>query len=394
MATPSDIYAKSLDEALASALGAVQSEAANPSWFERLLRRLRGAYPTVVLQALEQLGQGARATAMSAHAGIGRDPAPELHPLDYEWYFTAETAREMAKEIAGRSPILCIGTPTLADSLASLGTSVTLLDRSPHIPARFPALATAGRFLRCDVTRAVRFAGPHVQIVFDAPWYQGDILWWLRVASQWARPRSTITFALFPELVRPSALDERDQILEMAEELGRVEVHRDTLSYATPLFERRALEAAGIPSAGDWRRGDLVRLHVRRTPSARLAQLRAPTEQPWHTFLVGRQAVKLRPAIVGGPPPVTPVEGTVGTVLPATSRRDNRRFGVNFWTSRNHVLQVSKPGLVYRLLSLLHGGMPFGHAWQLLHPPDADGAEALSARALFAEALEISPEDR
>src|SRR5688500_13264565 len=71
-----------------------------------------------------------------------------------------------------------------------------------------------------------------------------------------------------PVGTKPGIERQRASQLEWASRLGLefLRLHRGVLPYATPPFERNALERAGLGDvAADWRRGDLA-LFISRSP--------------------------------------------------------------------------------------------------------------------------------
>ena len=181
--------------------------------------------------------------------------APELHPLNFEWYFTSECAKSVAMEFSSKhGTTVFLGVPTSAVTAIELRRTVLLIDHNPLLLERFPVLLRASEIHIMDAANAVGIRPNADSVVFDAPWYFGDMLVWLIVASRLARKGGLIAFSLFPELVRPTARMERELILELAASIGPIQLVQNSLVYETPLFEREALSSAGIV-AGNWRRG-------------------------------------------------------------------------------------------------------------------------------------------
>src|ERR1051325_3443511 len=80
--------------------------------FLDILRGARGAYPTLVLERLKVLG-------------MDKFLPPELHPLDFEWYFTSDCASQIAEFLAGQGgDVLCLAAPTAASAIARRGRRV------------------------------------------------------------------------------------------------------------------------------------------------------------------------------------------------------------------------------------------------------------------------------
>lgn len=191
-------------------------------------------------------------------------------------------------------------------------------------------------------------------VVFDSPWYLGDVLAWLAASSCLVRPGGMIVFALYPPLVRPTAQLERDFALEVASTIGEVQIIEDSLAYETPLFEAEALKACGFAHVGEWRRGDTVVIRDTHRMELSLPNLpcRSEVDGKWETFLIGSQVLKLR-AIEQKPNRhfqhfLEPVAEDF--VFPSVSVRRDNRNEADLWTSRN---RVAKTGDRYMLRSIL-----------------------------------------
>src|SRR5205814_2540049 len=118
-----------------------------------------------------------------------------------------------------------------------------------HLNAvRFAGLANPGVAVWGDVSRALTLP-PAGFVVFDAPWYLDDLVRWLTIASHVCRSGGELLFPLFPEWIRPTARNERFTILDLASQIGRVNVQENFLVYSTPQFEAAALAAAGVSAS-------------------------------------------------------------------------------------------------------------------------------------------------
>jgi hypothetical protein len=321
------------------------------SWAS-LIAHSQGATPLDVALAL-QMTNASQPHGWPECAVSGEQP--ELHLADAEWYFSSETARSVAAAIrpnTGR--VVCIGTPTVARMLAAVAKHPVLIDRSDALRDR---LDSNGIDLICrDVATMHESScrGSFASVVFDAPWHLDDVAAWLWHASRLARTGARIAFALFPALAKSSARDERFQILELCEDVGRVWITPGVVEYDTPLFEREAFRAVGVPAPTRWRRADLVEISKRRALSGAAPR---PRRQRWETFIIGAQVVKIRRGGAtrrGGILPGLP--GTVCDVLPSVSRSHSTLPYIDLWTSRNRVSSVGNHGLVRAWLAALAAG--------------------------------------
>jgi len=330
---------------------------------------MRGIFPGDVIQhaATRKLSAADRSDAIASNYN------PQLHPLHYEWYFTYDTALEISREfVSAQGLTICLGAPMIASAAIKRGKDVIFIDQNPRVLARFPELMRASEIHVMDATEAKRLSIKADSLIFDSPWYPGDCLAWLVVASHLVKSGGTIIFGLYPPLVRPTAQLERDLILDIASSIGQVDVKENALPYQTPLFELDALRACGLAQIGDWRRGDLVTIRDKKPLEVSLPRIprRADIDGTWTSFVIESQVVKLRTnlkrqsdirqdALLGE------IDGNF--VLPSVSVRDNRRDAVHVWTSRNRVASVSNTSTVFDILRRLEAGICLSDAVQLYH---------------------------
>jgi hypothetical protein len=296
---------------------------------------------------------------------------PQLHALNYEWYFTRDVATAISQEFV-RGKTICLGVPTVASAALKGNKSVVVIDQNAHVMDRFPELARASEIHLMDAVHAGGLNLRADTVVFDSPWYLGDNLAWLLAAFRMVKQGGTIIFALLPSLVRPTAMFERELILEVAASMGSVHVAEDILQYETPLFELEALKACGLWSVGNWRRGDLVVVTNRKLarkqltiPSSALPKRRKDVDGLWNTFVVGSQVIKLRATAneaVDGHwrTLLRPVDGSF--VLPSVSVRSGRRKEVDAWTSRNRVASTGNARLLFAIFNELQAGAGLSEA--------------------------------
>lgn len=277
--------------------------------------------------------------------------SPELHPLDYEWYFSSDTISKLLS-LCAAGPVLALGTPTVANALARQNRDVLLVDRNRLISRRFPEIAAQRALLIHDLNDARVRVSPARTVILDPPWYPAEFRRWIWQAALGATRGGSILLPLFPESTRPSAERERQDLIGFASQVGPVTVHAGALEYDTPRFEIEAGLAIGQQSGG-LRAADLVHVQVERTDIAEPPRL-AP-EAAWGTYVIGPQVIKLRREPTGDPagPIVQPLRGCPDLVLRSVSRRDPIREQVDVWTSRNRVARVgSYPVIASALRSL------------------------------------------
>ena len=325
-----------------------------------IIRECQGAFPTIVYDRLEQLNLlGELSTGDTSSVNSSSHAAyPELHPLDFEWYFTDSTTNAIAKTLRNQGePVLCLGTPTVAFCLAKQGISVVLVDRNSLIKERFDPENENLTFLTEDLNKSLEINEKFPVAFFDSPWYSEYTYTWLYRASEHIQRHGQMHFVLFPQLVRPSAIEQRKRLIHIAQQLGVVSIEEGSVTYKTPEFELEVLQNSEIPVIQDWRRADLVNIEVN-TPNALSPPPAEDINTTWDTFVISGQVVKVRKNIsTEGTTALFPIEGSEGYVFTSVSRRDARRQSIDLWTSRNRVAAVGDRAIVVEALQYLEDGM-------------------------------------
>ncbi|MEM7155900.1 MAG: hypothetical protein AAF799_23820 [Myxococcota bacterium] len=329
-------------------------DAGTETWAD-LLAASHGADPRLVAHRVQARGLPITDLAPPSSAPVESSWTPELHALDFEWYFSARCAEWLAAEVARTSRrVLCLGCPTVAHALLAHPrlTRVTLVDRNPLVRQRLgdpEALHTIAE----DLDAAHLEAGRYDTVVFDAPWYPAALAHWLAVAAAAVRPGGRILFALMGALHRPSAVADRASIVRMAERCGPVTIDEGRLRYESPRFEREALATAGVATPAHWRRADLVQVTVMHDTDA-LPVAPAPVSRPWSRFVIGPQVIHLDPDATNEVGDIlAPVALRNDFRYASISTRDPRRARIGLWTSRSRVARVRRPQLVAALLERL-----------------------------------------
>lgn len=327
--------------------------------------RMRGMFPAEVV--LQEQGRTLNCENFSSI----QQPAyhPELHALDYEWYFTNDTARELSHEFASKGGLtICLGAPKVAAATIHASRRVIFIDRNPCVLTRFPDLSKSEEVHLMDAIDAGRLRMQADTVVFDSPWYLPDTIAWLLSASQLVKRGGSIVFALYPSLVRPTAKLERELILEIASSMGQVQIQEESLVYETPLFEQEALNASGLHCLREWRRADVVCVTVGKslmnTSSGMLP--RPSIDGAWRSFVLDNQVVKVR-SRPSRPKSDRQLKGLLTPVgasflLGSVSVRAPQRETVDIWTSRNRVAASSDTRLLCLILRRLARGEPLRQA--------------------------------
>jgi hypothetical protein len=350
---------------------------ANTEDFETLLERLPGVYPTLIRKAVEALLRqrmlrpdlAARLLRPSLNAidmrGV-RSPLPLPHPLNYEWRFTPKTSSlllNLAEDCARSGEmVLLFGTPAVAVASFDRPSNRRLIFFGEDNPVTRSVNAlneAIGRRLaieRCSVNEPGRERASVV--VLDPPWYLDFVRPMLAMAAGASTIGGHVLMGLAPEGARPSALQDRNHVLMLAEQLGLLHVKTQELAlrYETPFFEANALAACGMVVSETWRRGDLLMFRkIRR--SDRSIVTSALARKRWREVRVGRMRLFVCP---GRPSQGGDLLGPLiqGDVLPTVSRRDERRQAARIWTSGNRIFTSSAPEMVLAAALSLSGAQP------------------------------------
>jgi hypothetical protein len=351
--SPNARYIATVDARISEALSRTTSSAA-------LFAEMRGAWPGLVAKRLPECTQ----VDMQYNSHKDADNItlynPELHPLEFEWYFTNSTASWVAKEVLSkREATVCLGTPTVFVA-AGLSDRINLIDSSTLILSRFGSAIEKRKLAVQDVAEAKSIASHSDCVIFDPPWYYEETLRWLVIASEVVRPGGRIVFSLFPPLVRPSAGAERERILALAAEIGAVDYGPNLLEYETPLFEHIALSRSGIGGIGNWRRGDLITINVKNKSPLSYHSLKWHRLVPdvWKTFIINQQVIKIKQIEEHkiSEPAIRPVPGIPDFIYDSVSVRDPRRKDIGIWTSRNRVACVRDSVLIGQIVERVSAG--------------------------------------
>lgn len=329
--------------------------------FSQLASKMYGAFPSLILERLRTLGLEEKILINQTIVENSRSHniVPELHALDFEWYFTPACAKHLANMLNEyEGPTLCMGAPTVAVSIARLKHSVYLADKNSLLEKRLPEDFPHLQFILWDLYEALPLRRRFPLVFFDAPWYFESIKTWLWQAARTVQPGGLIAFSLFPTLLRPSAEAERHQLLSMAESIGQVDIKEGFLEYETPLFEEEALAGVGITSIGNWRHGDLILVKNVYSSNGETPNQLPLLGDDWESFVIGSQVIKLRNPVHGNKEVILePLQDYPDFIYSSVSMRDSSRGLIDIWTSRNRVARVGQRGIVLNVLRRLAEGL-------------------------------------
>ena len=351
--------------------------------FDRLVRSAEGAYPSDVLAVLKYLGadggigqtvsENWQCRAEASPAGrivcAERVPMrgdvvrfPEPHPLDFDWRFTASTLDVLCRhlELDSRPCVAVLGAPTLYKHLIDAAVNATLFDKNTQVVATLREQGYRSA-TECDLFD-FRMNDPCFDcVIADPPWYLEHYRAFLQATYAMLVPGGTLLMSVLPRLTRPSASSDRQEIVNVAARLGLdlVQVSAGALRYESPPFEAEALRADNL-TVGQWRRGDLYSF-VRR-PTRQRKRKRHPKkpsdQEAWACVPYSGMTIKIK---LGNADASEPFEFKAASLtgelrLRSVSRRSPVRSRINFWTSRNLALTITKPEMTVQVLNKLARG--------------------------------------
>jgi hypothetical protein len=289
--------------------------------FLEVCRRSDGAFPTLISKF-----SSAKASA-SGDFFDRRRPYPS--PARGEWYFTTDCAEAISRHL-GERPLL-LGAP----SLAEMRRNATLVDSSPWIADRFEIPETVEVIAR--PLEDVLDLPQSDSAVIDPPWYGDAIKYWMMRASASVEPGGPILVPLLGSLTRPSAADERVELLREMDRIGAVTVLEGAMEYTTPYFERCALSKGGINLQGPWRLADLAIVRNEHPVEKFTPAASAPG---WTDFRVGDHIISARVPEQKQKGAKASGRIEIFATMDSVSRRHPLLHRANLWSSTNRVAFV------------------------------------------------------
>lgn len=326
-----------------------------------IIRECKGAYPTVVLECLNNLNPIITKTLTKtfalplAHRNEFLEQSSlefmEGNPILSSWYFTDETCEHLAKlRDWSNLKIVFLGTPKLYKWFHNnkLGQKRLLLDLDNTIINKLSILSNgfSDSIILYDVATDIPqgFLGKFDCVFFDPPWYTNEYLLWLYRASLLA-PGGFLFFSLFPELTRPTGEQERGFIMDkLAKCTELVILLSSFLNYDIPSFEKAQLEACGIKDIKTWKQADLIICEVKSHIQDFETQNVLSTYKDWKEIDINSLRIFVNVAkFPCNEPKLLFSPENSSNILSSPSRRNPLLQSINVLTSRGHGMISGRP---------------------------------------------------
>lgn len=327
--------------------------------FADLVELLPGVYPTTVLEALLEQPSGAApghhaqeigrviesARRPLLHDGLaGLEPFFPPHPLDFEWRFSRATIDWLLSETLRLTPkageIGLLATPSVATHPLPHSSTPTFwyYGRDADTIRSHPTSRQLAGLTQVDLAKLCLMPESVDTVLVDPPWYDEYMRRFIWHCAKLCRLNGHALLAFPGAGTRVGMQQEFDSYRQWWEDSGFVEVAQipGAVAYESPLFERNALKAAGVPGVrNDWRRASLLILR-----KARRVNVPWPgdlVESGWQEVAFGSVRVRVdtsRPRLSDS----TTMRSIVpGDVLGSVSRRHAAREHARIWTSGNRI---------------------------------------------------------
>lgn len=329
-----------------------------------------GAFPSDVLAALREIGVTVRLLDTELCAPVkSRAALPAPHPADFDWRFMPASCDWLTAQVSSRlsvssGQVLLLGAPSLVESFTQRGVEVVLIDRNPLVTSALSQRFGA-RIVTADFLSRICLPRSYDVVVADPPWYPEHYLACFERAAELCTDYGFVFLSVLPWLTRPSALEDRRDILKFAQREGFElwEVLPASLKYESPLFEQEALLQHGIKCCS-WRAADLfIFRNLRLREATKHPQTTQRKTEDWTGYLLPNGLhVKIRPNRFLESRPFTFEEISKGKTLDTVSRRYAKRERIDVWTSTNCAYSTSNREICETLISLISSGKPASEA--------------------------------
>lgn len=196
---------------------------------------------------------------------------PAANPRLFQWWYTLESQESMTcrlLDIHGTDDIACLGTPTLAATIASYSKNVTLLDIDKDIVSLFNNVFSNGSEAEVhDVNNELSesYKKKYDCIAIDPPWYPSELKKFISRAIELSKDSAIIYCSIPQRLTRPGIEEDRVELISSLQDCGHsiLCIESNVMKYIVPYFEEEALKNSGIDINNQpWRSSDLLVIKV------------------------------------------------------------------------------------------------------------------------------------
>lgn len=228
---------------------------------KEFIRGCRGMFPLQILETLNSLNLPLDPLLSQENLQENQENKVTLFSsfINSTWDFTSESSEFIADEILkNETKVLSLGAPSIFNHTNKIKDSSqhVLIDLGKNRAPNKPYVTSLKYDI--DFLCGKEFTNAFDGCVLDPPWYLEHYLHWIKIANDSCKIGKKIIFPLFGALTRPTAVDDRNEIINFCEKLGlKPQVHEEKILYSVPTFEAEILKRAKFP-VFDWKLADLV----------------------------------------------------------------------------------------------------------------------------------------
>ena len=360
---------------------------AQPRTFEFLSKKMQGLDPIILQEIINELectdGRLQKdndywvvKTIKSPTLELGY-PAPPIHylkkymghfdflksphPLDFEWRNTSKSLNYLTELVTQinkpEESVLLMGMPTLFANICvkDIPQNVKLVERNePIIESLLKLTNDKNSIIKADIFKAKPSEiGKHSCAIMDPPWYSDHFYQFVWLASKSLKVGGTMIISIPPINTKPDIDTQRLEWFSFCQKQGLCieNLLASRLEYAMPFFEFNAFRAAGIKNILPfWRTGDVVTFKKIRETDSERPHFIEPTST-WREKTIDSVRIRVNTALKSPGDFVINSLVPPTDILPSVSKSDDRRVGVNIWTSGNRIFNASKPDIFLKYLN-------------------------------------------
>ena len=283
------------------------------------------------------------------------------HPLDFEWRNTSKSLNYLTELVTQinkpEESVLLMGMPTLFANICvkDIPQNVKLVERNePIIESLLKLTNDKNSIIKADIFKAKPSEiGKHSCAIMDPPWYSDHFYQFVWLASKSLKVGGTMIISIPPINTKPDIDTQRLEWFSFCQKQGLCieNLLASRLEYAMPFFEFNAFRAAGIKNILPfWRTGDVVTFKKIRETDSERPHFIEPTST-WREKTIDSVRIRVNTALKSPGDFVINSLVPPTDILPSVSKSDDRRVGVNIWTSGNRIFNASKPDIFLKYLN-------------------------------------------